>query len=276
MPLLDAERVVQSHEHQVERQQQAAAEVAERPAARRDPVALVGRGDLAQDRVVDDEARAEAEVGDEEQHRAELPVVAGDEEHAARRTELPAQAKPAISVFLRGDGRRRRRRPAGQRREDRGERDDVEDERAGRDGDPEHVEVGRARVVVGAGRPARRPSRRPRSGTARRARWRPSSRTPSWPSRRSTRRAAPSAARTRDRSAIGAGRYRCHVDQPFQIPRARRHLASDVDPVGDDRRRRRGRAARCISAASSIVQTCTCLPSSWARSMNARRDDLDP
>ena len=43
----EPERVVQGHHGQVDREQQPAAEVAERPAARGDPVALVGLGAIS-------------------------------------------------------------------------------------------------------------------------------------------------------------------------------------------------------------------------------------
>ena len=59
---------MQRDQGQVQREQQAAAEVAQRPAADGDPVALVRSGDPAQDRVVDDQRRAQAQVGDDQQH----------------------------------------------------------------------------------------------------------------------------------------------------------------------------------------------------------------
>src|SRR3712207_9282900 len=59
--------------------------VAEGPAAGGDPVPLVGGRDLAEDRVVDDETGAEADVRHEQQQGPELPVGAGDEEHQSGR-----------------------------------------------------------------------------------------------------------------------------------------------------------------------------------------------
>ena len=64
------------HHHQVERQQQAAAEVAQRPAARGDPVALVLGGDVDQDRVVADQRAAAQDAAEHDRDRAELPLVA--------------------------------------------------------------------------------------------------------------------------------------------------------------------------------------------------------
>jgi hypothetical protein len=53
--LVQAERAVQQDHDQVERQQQAAAEVAPRPAAGGDPVALGLGRDVDEDRVVADQ-----------------------------------------------------------------------------------------------------------------------------------------------------------------------------------------------------------------------------
>jgi hypothetical protein len=70
-------------QHEVERQQQSAAEVPQGPATRRHPVAFVRGGYLHQQRVVHDQGRPQEDVADEQQHRAELPMCAGDEEHGA-------------------------------------------------------------------------------------------------------------------------------------------------------------------------------------------------
>ena len=97
-----ADPVVQRDQDQVERQQQAAAEVAQRPAAAGDPVALVRRGDPAQQRVVDDQRPAQAEVGEDQQQHAQLPAGAGDEEHAEA-AAAPGPGEAANSRVGRGD-----------------------------------------------------------------------------------------------------------------------------------------------------------------------------
>ena len=79
----DAEALVEAEQAEVEGEQDAAAEVAHGPALGADPVAFVLVGDPDEDRVVDDERRAEAHARDEDEHDAELPVGPGDEEHRA-------------------------------------------------------------------------------------------------------------------------------------------------------------------------------------------------
>ena len=74
--LVEADGVVAEEHHQVDAQQQPAAEVAQRPAARGDPVALVLGGDVDQDRVVADQRAAAEDAADHDRDRAELPVVA--------------------------------------------------------------------------------------------------------------------------------------------------------------------------------------------------------
>jgi len=135
--------VVAEHaeQHEVRREQEPAAEVAERPAARGDPVAVVRLGDVDQDRVVDDEAGAEAQRREQEQDRPELPVGAGDEEHEHRhRTARPGEAAQQARL-VRAPVRDGSHDRQDQRGQDGRDRDDVEDQRPGGDPEPEHVEV---------------------------------------------------------------------------------------------------------------------------------------
>ena len=149
-------RCVRRHgeDGQVDGEQDAATEVAQRPAARGDPVALV-RARRCRRRIASYTTRldAEEERRDHEQHGAELPVGAGDEVHQHRHRA----ARPREPRHQRGLGRR----PVGdrahdrqhQRREDRRGRDEVEDQRAGRDVEAEDLQRHVAVEVVAGGLP---------------------------------------------------------------------------------------------------------------------------
>ena len=80
---VEAELLLEGQHREVDRQQESAAEVAQCPALGGDPVALVLVRDAVEDRVVDDQGRAEAEAGHDGQDDTELPVRPGDEEHEA-------------------------------------------------------------------------------------------------------------------------------------------------------------------------------------------------
>src|SRR5690349_8255614 len=69
------------HEQQIERQQDRAAEISISKTATRDFVRLILGRDLRQKRVVKNERRAEADVGDDEQHTTKQIQVVCDEEH---------------------------------------------------------------------------------------------------------------------------------------------------------------------------------------------------
>ena len=78
----DAEGVVGREQDQVRDQDQCARRVTEGPAAGRDRVALLGRGDLRQVGVVEDHRHGQRGVGDDQQQAAEQIAVAVQEEHA--------------------------------------------------------------------------------------------------------------------------------------------------------------------------------------------------
>ena len=98
--LVQPERTVQRHHGQVHRQEQAAAEVAERPPARRHGVALVRQRDVAQDRVVHDQA------GDRDTGSRRTPAQPRAASPCRSRTPspsppaLPAHPRPHIRHFL--------------------------------------------------------------------------------------------------------------------------------------------------------------------------------
>ena len=68
----------QSRSTLVQCQRRAAPEIAERPSLGRQLVSFVRRGDLRQERVVDDHRRSPAHVGGHEEHQPQLPVVHAD------------------------------------------------------------------------------------------------------------------------------------------------------------------------------------------------------
>ena len=78
--LAEADGVVSEVHAQVDRQQQAAAEVAEGPPARRGRVALVLGGDVDQDRVVGRQRAAGEDAAHHHRERGQLPLVALHEE----------------------------------------------------------------------------------------------------------------------------------------------------------------------------------------------------
>ena len=108
--LVEPEGLVAEVDGQVEHEQEAAAEVAERPAARGDPVAVVLVGDERQDRVVDHAGRAEEQVAQHDADGGELPVVAGGEEDAARRRT--SRSRPGSPAAASCSPRGRRTPPA--------------------------------------------------------------------------------------------------------------------------------------------------------------------
>jgi hypothetical protein len=76
-----AERAGRHDPGQVQRQQDTAAQVAQRVAGGGDAVHLVVARDVRQQRLVEDEAAHEADVGQHEQQDAQQPVAVADEEH---------------------------------------------------------------------------------------------------------------------------------------------------------------------------------------------------
>ena len=125
-----AERVVAEEHDQVEHQQQAAAEVAERPAARGHPVALVLGRDQRQDRVVDDHrprrstgCRRRCTTAPSSQLSPVAKNISGGEGRAG-----PGEAgqQPLLVGRAVGDGAEERQE---QRRQDRGDRDQPEEQR---------------------------------------------------------------------------------------------------------------------------------------------------
>ncbi len=64
-------RILHNHEQaQIQQQQQTATQVAQGPAARTDIIPLVGRGDLGQETVVENNGPAKSQIGDDEQQTA--------------------------------------------------------------------------------------------------------------------------------------------------------------------------------------------------------------
>ena len=115
--------------------------------------------DPDQQRVVDDEGRPQAEVGDDEEQDAQLPVGAGHEEHRGRGDGAepgePGQhpGGPAAAV---GDAAHD---DEDEDRDDRRDRGGVGEQGPGGDGDPQQAEGRRAPFAVRAGRDRRRRSR---------------------------------------------------------------------------------------------------------------------
>ena len=112
LALGEPERPVERQRHQVQQEQHATADVADAPADRRHPVAVVGRGDLRQERVVHHRTRTQRHVRHQEQPGTEQEPAAGEEQQPDRgcrnrrtRTE-PAVASCATT------GPRSRRPPA--------------------------------------------------------------------------------------------------------------------------------------------------------------------
>jgi len=148
LTLGQTQRVVPGDQPEVQREQDEAAEVAQRPPATGHPVALVRPGDLAQDRVVDHERAGQAQVGEHQQCHAQLPVGAPHEPQAARgQRAQPGQCGQDPSLVRRSvcDGADQGQQ---QRRHDRRERRGVEHQRAGAHRQPQHRQVGAAGGAV--------------------------------------------------------------------------------------------------------------------------------
>ena len=72
----NAQRLRLREERQIHGQQQPAAQIAQRPALGGDRVALVRIGDLRQERIVEDDRRPEAQIGNQKEQPAQQVVVA--------------------------------------------------------------------------------------------------------------------------------------------------------------------------------------------------------
>ena len=110
----DAERIGTREQQKIQGEQRAAARVSQRPPARGNRIALLGRSDLRQERVVHHDRRAEADVGDNQQRGSQHVIRALDEEHRDRggRSEKRRQRQQflfAVSIIRdRADHRKKK------------------------------------------------------------------------------------------------------------------------------------------------------------------------
>ena len=239
-------------------EQQAAAEVAERPAAGGDAVALVLGRDVDQDRVVADQRAAAEDAAQHDRDRAELPVVAvHEEQQGGEERRRPRRSRPCATSCGR-TGRRRRRRPAARTRW-RWSRS-----WSGRTAASRPRGAGRARrrcVLQVSSAESPQPAARPATVImygANRTREDRSCSTPSWPSRTSSR---PSllAARSSGLEARRrpAARQRSRPRPQSALARAPSLSTSVRSVIRPSTPRSRSRR---ISCGSSTVQTCTWTP----------------
>ena len=108
---------------QVQRQQQAAAQVADGKACRRHGVELVAPGDVRQQRVVERQRSCGAHVAEHEEHQGEAPVARGHEDQAGRRQRAEEHEGDQQALLVpRGVGQcaERRRDHGGHGERDRG------------------------------------------------------------------------------------------------------------------------------------------------------------
>ncbi len=88
---------------QVHRQQDAAAQVAERVPRARDAIHLGVGGDVRQQRVVEHEAARHADIADDEQRRGQPPVAAADLRHRRRAQHADAEEQSQQPLLGAGD-----------------------------------------------------------------------------------------------------------------------------------------------------------------------------
>ena len=142
MPVGEPDAVVQGDDREVDGQQQAAAEVAHGPAARGDPVALVlGRRSRTGSRRRRPASAPSRCWRTNSSSAPSCQLSPGDEEHQRGEGRAgPGEAAPSARFLCAAAVRDARRRSAARSAEKMvAKRDDVEDQRAGRDREPEHV-----------------------------------------------------------------------------------------------------------------------------------------
>ena len=94
----EAEPVRLQDPQQVDEQQDAAAEVSQRVARSRHAIHLVIGRDVRQQRIVEDEAARDPDVGDDEEPLGKPPVAGSDEHHGRRRQDADGHADRRASA----------------------------------------------------------------------------------------------------------------------------------------------------------------------------------
>ena len=269
--LAQPDRVVAEVDGEVDGQQQTAAEVAERPAARGDVVALVLGGDVDQDRVVADQRAAGEDARDHDRHGAELPALAlHEEQQPAEERAGPGVGAhvPLLAVRTVDEGADDRQHEGAR---DGGEAGEVEGQRPGREVEPEHADrlaAGLVRVDTAGGlagdgdhvrREEDRQHRRVERGVG-----------PVVPVPGLLVLRAPQRAKVGDGLRARTSRHRRVLHRPLSVSTALSMSVRSVIRPSTPRSR-----SVFISSGSSMVQTCTWTPARWARRTSPGGDDRE-